>query len=322
MPVPTRTKFPDPPVRAMPAALLLAIVVLVAMAATAARGAPAAAPPPSSAARSEFVLGNVLFVLLHEFGHAVIRDFHVPILGLEENSADTLAALTLITAEQFDQDDRFSYLDLLGMAAVGNLVTWRSGMEMKDRELIYWAQHDLSARRAARILCLLVGGEPGRFGWLVTSGDVPEMRAQNCEDEYAVAEHAFLWVLRTYGQFKDGRAVDASGDVRVEYFDPRTPAQAQLLKRLRDRQVIEKVASFYDRAFRFPEPLTVRLLSCDTPNAYWDPDLRQLRFCYELLETLDKMSVDPAVAKAYELFKQHATIENHEAGTPSPGEEK
>ena len=37
----------------------------------------------------DFVLGNSVFVLLHEFGHVVIRDFNIPILGLEETAADT-----------------------------------------------------------------------------------------------------------------------------------------------------------------------------------------------------------------------------------------
>ncbi len=321
MPVMVCSKSPGPAGRRILAVLLLG------MATTVARAAPAVAPeesPALSAERTEFILGNLLFVLLHEFGHAVIRDFQVPILGLEENSADTIAAVTLIRAEQLSGggDGAFSYSEFLGMAAVGNILTWRSGVEVKNPELIYWAQHDLSSRRAARLLCLLVGGEPRQFGWLVDSGDVPEIRAENCADEYAVAEHAVLWLGRTYGRFVDGRAADEGREIRVEYFDARTPVQAQLLKRLRDGQVVEKVATFFDRGFRFPEPLTVRLLSCGTPNAYWDPDLRQLRLCYELLETLDKISVDSAIAMAYAVFRQRATIEPNEAVSTPPGEQE
>ena len=36
---------------------------------------PAATPAPDSAAATEFILGNTVFVLAHEFGHAIIRDF-------------------------------------------------------------------------------------------------------------------------------------------------------------------------------------------------------------------------------------------------------
>jgi hypothetical protein len=107
--------------------------------------------------------------------------------------------------------------------------------------------------------------------------------------------------------------------VKVEYFDPETPAQAQLQKRLRDAQLFERLADFYDRAFRFPEPLTVRLLSCGTPNAYWDPELRQLRFCYELLEVFDKLSVEPAVTRAYDALSQRERIPTNKAESRPPG---
>ena len=230
--------------------------------------------PPVAADRDAFMLGNAVFVLLHELGHAVIRDFQVPILGLEENSADTLAALTLIQAQRHSRDGDGPYTQLLGMAAVGNILTWRSGLEREHPELIYWAQHDLSVRRGARIVCLLYGSDPQQFGWLIEAVDVPEIRADNCADEYATAAYAAAWVGKTYGRMKEGRGTDAAQEIRIEYFAARTPAQAQLAERLRKSQVVEKLTAFYDSAFRFPAPLTLRLVSCGTPNAYWDPDLQ------------------------------------------------
>lgn len=284
---------------------------------------PAVTPAPAPAAATEFLVGNTVFVLAHEFGHAIIRDFNVPILGLEENSADTLAAGVLILAERATaatDPDPHAFSRRLGMAAVGNVLTWRGGLEVANPDLIYWSQHDLSARRAARILCLLIGSDPERFGWLVDPELVPEVRAENCPDEYRLAEHAVQWVLRTYGRFAGGRPAEEGREIRIQYFDPATPAQARLLQRFRDRQVFETVAGFYDRAFRFPEPLTLRLLSCGTPNAYWDPGLRQLRFCYELLEVLDKLSVDPTVNRAYDALRRHERIPTKKAESNPPKE--
>jgi len=292
-----------------------AIGLLLAMAAGTAAADSAAEPgqeAPAAAAASEFLIGNTVFVLAHEFGHAIIRDFNVPILGLEENSADTLAAGVLVLAERATVaagPDPGTFSRRLGMAAVGNALTWRSGLEVGNPELIYWAQHDLSARRAARILCLLVGSDEEKFGWLAETGLVPEVRAERCLDEYALAAHAVAWVGRSYGRFRDGRPADEGREVSVRYFDPENPAQAALLKRLRDRQTVENVADFYDRAFRFPKPLSVRLVSCGTPNAYWDPDARQLRFCYELLEAFEKLSVDSTVSRAYDEMLEHEGIQ-------------
>jgi hypothetical protein len=306
------------------ACLFAGLLIARAISADAREAAPSMRPvDPASAAATEFLLGNTVFVLAHEFGHAIIRDFKVPILGLEENSADTLAAGVLILAERgtaATDADTGAYSRKLGMAAVGNVLTWRSGLEVANPDLIYWAQHDLSARRAARILCLLVGSDPARFGWLVGDDLVPEVRAENCPDEYALAEYAVLWVLRTYGRFQDGQAADPGREIRIQYYDTVTPAQARLLKRLRDAQVFEKVADFYDRAFRFPAPVTLRLTSCGTPNAYWDPDLRQLRFCYELLESLDRLSVDPTVGRAYDALVGHETIPINNAESTPPQE--
>ncbi|MEQ1800860.1 MAG: DUF4344 domain-containing metallopeptidase, partial [Gammaproteobacteria bacterium] len=173
---------------------LFALGLLLGLSVSAA--APKPPPPaPDPAAATEFLVGNTVFVLAHEFGHAIIRDFQVPILGLEENSADTLAAGVLIFAERATaatDPDPHAFSRRLGMAAVGNVLTWRGGLEVANPDLIYWAQHDLSARRAARILCLLVGSDPDRFGWLVGDNLVPEVRAENCPDEYALATHAVL----------------------------------------------------------------------------------------------------------------------------------
>ncbi len=293
-------------------------LVLILQMAVPARAAPAEVQPSSSVeptAATEFLIGNTVFVLAHEFGHAIIQDFSVPILGLEENSADTLAAGVLIFAERATaatSPEPGAFSRLLGMAAVGNVLTWRSGVELRSPELIYWAQHDLSARRAARILCLLVGSDEPRFGWLVGTGLVPEVRAENCPEEYALAEQAVAWVGRSYGQFQDLRPTDEGREVSIRYFDPATPAQAALLKRLRGWGVFEKVAEAFDRAFRFPAPLTIRLVTCGAPNAYWDPDARQLRFCYELLEAFNKLSVDSTVSKAYAALLEHEkmTVQN------------
>lgn len=44
----------------------------------------------------EFVAGNTLFVLLHEMGHALIADMELPVLGQEEDAADSFAIVTML----------------------------------------------------------------------------------------------------------------------------------------------------------------------------------------------------------------------------------
>ena len=42
---------------------------------------------------TEFALNNGLFVLQHEIGHLFVAEFELPVLGKEEDAADSLAAL-------------------------------------------------------------------------------------------------------------------------------------------------------------------------------------------------------------------------------------
>src|SRR5437588_7587755 len=46
--------------------------------------------------RVEFVVGNTLFVLLHEIGHVMIEEMKLPVLGRVEDTADTYAALRMV----------------------------------------------------------------------------------------------------------------------------------------------------------------------------------------------------------------------------------
>src|SRR3954469_16607539 len=41
----------------------------------------------------KFVAGNTLFALVHEFGHTAISEMGLPVLGREEDAADSFAAV-------------------------------------------------------------------------------------------------------------------------------------------------------------------------------------------------------------------------------------
>ena len=48
----------------------------------------------------EFVVGNLLFVLGHEAGHAVIREMGLPVVGREEDAADLFSTLMALTCDE------------------------------------------------------------------------------------------------------------------------------------------------------------------------------------------------------------------------------
>ena len=59
----------------------------------------------------EFVVGNTLFVLGHETGHALVSEMGIPILGHEENAADVFATLMALKV-----GDAFSDRTLINVA--------------------------------------------------------------------------------------------------------------------------------------------------------------------------------------------------------------
>ncbi len=245
----------------------------------------------------DFVLGNSLFVLLHEFGHVLIRDFDIPLLGLEENSADTIAGVILILADRNQPERQPRLSEYLAMAALANILIWQTGLEESQKEIIYWAQHDVSVRRASRLICLLYGSDTQEFGWLAEAVEMPEERRDVCEDEFDIARRAVGWVMATYGQSAADNPDLERPTIEVKYGQPRNEAQTRLLAIIREVGLLEIAADFIRSRFILPDSMTLRVKSCFGPNAYWDPDYRELIFCVELLEGLEKIGDKPVVQR-------------------------
>lgn len=255
-------------------------------------------------ATRDFVLGNSLFVLLHEFAHAVIRDFEIPILGLEETSADTLAAVAMIQADEFQMDRQPRLGEYLAMAILGNMLIWQTGLEKSSDEILYWAQHDVSVRRATRIVCLLYGSDTQEYGWLAEAVEMPESRRDVCEDEFTVAKNSAQKVLATFATLVSENPDLERTEIEIKYGRPRTPNQARLLERIQETGLIEITVSHMRNRYIFPDVVTLRVRPCPSPNAYWDPEYRELIFCLELLEGLEKIGSAPEVQRLKENFEK------------------
>jgi hypothetical protein len=262
-------------------------------------GAPAELDPETRA----FIIGNAIFVVFHEFGHVLIRDFDVPILGLEENSADTLAAITLILADRAEPEREPRLSEFLAMSALGNILLWQTGLEKSNEEVLYWATHDVSIRRAARTLCLLYGSDTEEFGWVAGAVDMAELRADWCEDEFDIAARAVNWVLETYGVPEGGASKTTADQITIRYRRPRNDQQQFIMERLQEWRVIENVVDFMSERFVLPDEAKVVVRDCGSPNAYWDPDYRELIFCYDLLEGLRKLGDAPQVQQLAARFE-------------------
>ena len=100
---------------------------------------PAYASSPDRVApeRAEFVIGNGYYVLLHEFAHIIIHDFDIPILGNEEDAADTLAATALIRLDKQMPVNDFRHTKMVLMAGDANRILWQRGLELENLGAAY-----------------------------------------------------------------------------------------------------------------------------------------------------------------------------------------
>jgi hypothetical protein len=100
----------------------------------------------------EFVTGNMLFALLHELGHAHIQEMGLPVLGREEDAADSYAitAMLKVTTDVSH--------NVLVQAAKGWFLD--DARDQKEgNTLAFYDEHGLSKQRAYQIICDMVGAK-------------------------------------------------------------------------------------------------------------------------------------------------------------------
>ncbi len=102
----------------------------------------------------DFARGVVLHVVLHELGHAVIREFDVPVLGNEETMADAFATHALI---EFLPENAAATIE----ARVRSLIF--EADEIPREKWSYRGEHDHDARRAYQIAALAVAADADKY---------------------------------------------------------------------------------------------------------------------------------------------------------------
>jgi hypothetical protein len=139
----------------------------------------------TQAARDEATKGAIVSMFLHEVGHALIHGWNLPITGREEDAADEFSTLLLIN--RITDGDGMA---MDGARSFKLLADLEKGLE-KD----YTDPHSFDEQRFFNTICLVYGGRPQRYEYLVRNGSVPEDRAFDCEVDYARAKKSWQTLL-------------------------------------------------------------------------------------------------------------------------------
>ncbi len=130
------------------------------------------------------------FIFEHEFAHALIDIYDLPVLGREEDAADDLAVLLLIPAEggpQFITDSASFWAALSDRQRVP---------ELSD----YADVHSFDLQRAFTMLCMLAGSSPENFQQVQAMGVLPDSRLAGCKAEFKQKAQSYEDVLEPHVQ--------------------------------------------------------------------------------------------------------------------------
>jgi hypothetical protein len=226
--------------------------------------------PESAQSLVEFVSGNMLFVLLHELGHAVITQMGLPVLGRMEDAADIFAVFMLLRMRS-----EFPHRVLVD-AAEGWFLAARRDEKIGVRTA-YYSEHGLNEQRAFQIVCLMVGSDAEKFRDLADETNLPEDRRHTCLGDYSNAMFSWNLLLEPHRRAPD--RPKAQIDV---IYGPAEGGAAAIRDMARSILLLETVAGHAADQFVWPRPLTLEMHSCGFPNARWDIRTRQVVLCYEL----------------------------------------
>jgi hypothetical protein len=212
------------------------------------------------AAKADFVESNVLAIFYHELCHAVIDQMGVPIFGQEEDAADTLSILLIDALYEPDVAEDLAYDSAALFFA-----------ESQTNEATFWDTHGPDEQRFFNTVCLFYGGAPDTRVEFAQDMDLPEERADSCEEEFALAADSWNAVLD-------------------EMTDTATGSGALINTGLSAFPILQDEVAALNEEFNWPRNVIVRAESCGEPNAYYDPNDGSITMCTELTDWLTELN--------------------------------
>jgi hypothetical protein len=140
---------------------------------------------------TDALAGAYISVALHEAGHALVDVLELPVTGREEDAVDQLAAWLLIEADDVDS--------VLGAAA-----SYYTEDEAGEDD--YADEHSLGRQRYFNLLCWAYGSNPDESAHLIETWELPEARAERCQDEYAQLDRSWSKLLQPHLRGEDETA--------------------------------------------------------------------------------------------------------------------
>ena len=214
------------------------------------------AATPATATEDAFVEANLLSILYHELGHAIIDLMDLPVFGQEEDAADVASVLLLHAFFEEDTAQDLAYDAAFGFAAEALL------LEAEGETPAWWDVHGPDEQRFYNTVCLFYGGNPEDREDFAYDMDLPDERAETCEEEFDLAWESWGSVLDDMAA-TDGFTLEFGGGTGFA------------------AQIVGAEVAALNTEFRWPDPVIVTVAPCGEANAWYDPQGPEIRVCTE-----------------------------------------
>jgi hypothetical protein len=255
----------------------------------------------------DFAMHDAIFTLYHESGHLLVGELGIPVLGKEEDAADSIAVILILNYTD-DRDERYNTLIDV---ADGWYMNAQNSTGQGIDDLSFYDEHSLDIQRAYSVVCMMVGADPGEFGEVAEVYDMDADRQEACGPVYQQSEAAWMTLLDSHFTDTPTASIEIVYDEAGDYEDIETA--------LKERQVMESLAELLKASFTLPRPVTLRASQCGDANAYYDPDAHEITYCYELGAEMYALYANSYAEEDEPVDEAGGTVDNRKYSSGSKG---
>ncbi len=158
--------------------------------------------------------------------------------------------------------------------------------------LVAWARGDgdppgFDPARRGHLACLIVGADPKAAADLAAAAGLDEAARLACADEYRQAAARWSALLAPYRRGVDlvppPATPPGTGTLAVEYAPAIEPANDLIAQAMQKNQLFDALTDELNAGLAMPADTLALLTECRKPASFYNPDRREIVFCYELL---------------------------------------
>lgn len=222
---------------------------------------------PEDEAEAQFIADEVMATFYHELGHGLISVLGLPVLGKEEDAADSLSVVLM---NDFWSEDDAQGILTSDATAYALLAKESSGDMTPER---FADEHSLDLQRYFSVVCMFYGADPeGRKG-LADTLKLPEDTRDRCPRDWEQAAGSWDALLQD--------AVPGEGTFGL------VMAEGQEGVPLAD--LLAGEVEVVNERFGLPVEITVKVQDCGEANAFFNREDNSITMCNEYAQNLQRM---------------------------------